>query len=121
MSQDHVRRGKVFQYGKGSNSPVGRGTVASAPCYSDLSDTDVPDDDDFLTEWDEWSEIEKGKGPKATWNNDKVYDFNQGKVVAAATLHNTKEIPKTLVASVMFSFHFHVCHALIIVMIIEKS
>ena len=43
-------------------------------------------------EWDEWSEIEKGKGPKATWNNDKVYDFNQGKVVAAATLHNTNEV-----------------------------
>ena len=48
MSQDHVRRGKVFQYGKESNSPVGRGTFASAPCYSDLSDTDVPDDDGLL-------------------------------------------------------------------------
>ena len=94
MSQDYVRRGKVFQYGKGSVSPVGRGVSASAPCYSDLSDTDVPDDDDFLMEWDEWSEIEKGKGPKATWNNDKVYDFNQGKVVAAATLHNTNEVPQ---------------------------
>ena len=93
-SQDYARRGKVFQYGKGSASPVGRGISASAPCYSDLSDTDVPDDDDFLMEWDEWSEIEKGRGPKATWNNDKVYDFNQGKVVAAATLHNTNEVPQ---------------------------
>ena len=35
MSQDYVRRGKVFQYGKGSTSPVGRGISASAPCYSD--------------------------------------------------------------------------------------
>ena len=72
MSQDYVRRGKVFQYGKGSTSLVGRGIPASAPCNSDLSDTDVPDDDDFLMEWDEWSEIENGKGPKATWNNDSV-------------------------------------------------
>ena len=100
---------KFFQYGKGSNSPVGRGTVASAPCYSDLSDTDVPDDDDFLMEWDEWSEIEKGKGPKATWNNDKVYDFNQGKVWLLRRCTTPTKYPKTLVASVMFSFHFHVC------------
>ena len=27
MSQDYVRRGKVFQYGKGSVSPVGRGSL----------------------------------------------------------------------------------------------
>ena len=94
MSQDYVRRGKVFQYGKGSTSLVGRGIPATAPCNSDLSDTDVPDDDDFLMEWDEWSEIENGRGPKATWNSDKVYDFNQGKVVAAATLHNTDEVPQ---------------------------
>ena len=94
MSQDYVRRGKVFQYGKGSTSPVGRVIPASAPCNSDLSDTDVPDDDDFLMDWDEWSEIENGRGTKATWNNDKVYDFNQGKVVAAATLHNTNDVPQ---------------------------
>ena len=94
MSQDYVRRGKVFQYGKRAVSPVGRGVSASAPYYSDLSDTDVPDDDDFLMEWDEWSEVEKGNGPKATWNNDKVYDFNQGKVVAAATSHDTNDVPQ---------------------------
>ena len=57
-----------------------------------MSDTDVPEDDDFIVEWDEWSEVERGRGPKATWHNDHVYDFNQGKVVATATLHDTGPI-----------------------------
>ena len=38
------------------------------------SDTDVPDDDDFLVEWDEWSEVENGRGPMADWNHNNVYD-----------------------------------------------
>ena len=84
--QDHVRRGKESQYGKVSPIPHGKGTTTTV---ADLSDTDVPDDDDFIVEWDEWSEVEKGRGPKATWHNDHVYDFNQGKVVATATLHDT--------------------------------
>ena len=61
--QDHVCRGKIFQYGKMSPVPNGKGTTATA---ADLSDTDVPEDDDFIVEWDEWSEVEKGRGPKAT-------------------------------------------------------
>ena len=87
--QDHVRRGKIFQYGKMSSIPAGKGTTAPV---TDLSDTDVPDDDDFIVEWDEWSEVEKGRGPKATWHNNHVYDFSQGKVVATATLHDTGPI-----------------------------
>ena len=88
--QDHVRRGKVFQYGKISSIPSGKG--GNTTTVPDLSDTDVPDDDDFLMDWAEWSEVEKGRGPKATWHNDHVYDFNQGKVVATATLHDTGPI-----------------------------
>ena len=80
--QDHVRRGKIFQYGKVSFTPIGKEITAPA---ADLSDTDVPEDDDFIVEWDEWSKVEKGRGPKATWHNDHVYDFNQGMVVATAT------------------------------------
>ena len=48
------------------------------------SDTDVPDDDDFLVEWDEWSEVENGRGPMADWNHKTVYDAEQGNVVASA-------------------------------------
>ena len=44
-----------------------RGADAS-PC-SDAS-TDVPDDEEYLTQWDEWSEIEKGYGPKASWSGE---------------------------------------------------
>ena len=36
----------------------------TSPC-SDAS-TDVPDDEEYLTEWDEWSETEKGFGPKVS-------------------------------------------------------
>ena len=79
--QDHVCRGKVFQYGKMSPIPNGKGTTITGP--------DLSDDNDFLVEWDEWSEVEKGRGPKATWHNNHMYDFNQGKVVATATLHET--------------------------------
>ena len=86
--QDHVCRGKVFQFGKTSSTPIGNWTITNSDITSSSSDTDVPDDDGFLMEWDEWSEVEKGRGPKATWNNDHVYDFNQGKVVATATLHD---------------------------------
>ena len=86
--QDHVRRGEIFQSDKMSSIPAGKGTTAPV---TDLSDTDVPDDD-FIVEWDEWSKVEKGRGPKATWHNNHVYDFSQGKVVATATLHDTGPI-----------------------------
>ena len=78
----------MFQFGKTSSTPIGNRTNVNSGAISSSSDTDVPDDDDFLIEWDEWSEVEKGRGPKATWHNDHVYDFNQGKVVATATLHD---------------------------------
>ena len=45
-----------------------RRNVDASPC-SDAS-TDVPDDEEYLTEWDEWSEIEKGRGPKASWSGE---------------------------------------------------
>ena len=86
--QDHVRRGKVFQFGKTSLTPIGSGTNADYGASSPSSDTDVPADDDFLIDWDEWSEVESGRGPKATWHNEHMYDFSQGKVVATATLHD---------------------------------
>ena len=40
------------------------------PAQCSDASTDVPDDEEYLTEWDEWSEIEKGHGPKASWNGD---------------------------------------------------
>ena len=40
----------------------------ASPC-SDAS-TDVPDDEEYLTEWDEWSEVEKERGPKASWSGE---------------------------------------------------
>ena len=87
--QDHVCKGKVFQFGKTSSTPIGSGTNNSNETLSASSDTDVPADDDFIIEWDEWSEVESGRGPKATWHNEHMYDFSQGKVVATATLHDT--------------------------------
>ena len=87
--QDHVCKGKVFQFGKTSSTPIGSGTNYSHETLSSSSDTDVPADDDFIIEWDEWSEVESGRGPKATWHNEHMYDFSQGKVVATATLHDT--------------------------------
>ena len=87
--QDHVRKGKVFQFGKTSLTPIGSGTNTSHEALSSSSDTDVPADDDFLIDWDEWSEVESGHGPKATWHGEHMYDFSQGKVVATATLHDT--------------------------------
>ena len=86
--QDHVRRGKAFQFGKTSSTPIGSRTNADYGALFSSSGTDVPADDDFLIDWDEWSEVESGRGPKATWHNEHVYDFNQGKVVATATLHD---------------------------------
>eukprot|EP00435_Cladocopium_sp_Y103_P066721 s243_g29.t1 len=74
-SQDHICRGKVFQYGRKHFTSTGSG----ASVMSDSSDTDVPADDDFIVEWDEWFEVENGRGPKATWHDVHVYDFTQGK------------------------------------------
>ena len=45
-----------------------RRNADASPC-SDAS-TDVPDDEEYLIEWDEWSEIEKGRGPKASWSGE---------------------------------------------------
>ena len=76
----HVRRGQVIQFGKGRSLPSGKGSIR----HMEQSDTDVPDDDDFLVELDEWSEVEKGRGPMADWTHNNVYDADQGKVVASA-------------------------------------
>ena len=51
--QDHVRRGKVFQYSKMSPASNGSRDNANNGSFSSSSDTDVPADDDFLIEWDE--------------------------------------------------------------------
>ena len=45
-----------------------RRSADASPC-SDIP-TDVPDDEEYLLEWDEWSEIEKGHGPKASWSGE---------------------------------------------------
>ena len=52
------------------------------PC-SDTS-TEVPDDEEYLPEWGEWSEIEKGCGPKASWNGD-VWNTVSG-VISRSTM-----------------------------------
>ena len=57
-----------------------RGADAS-PC-SDAS-TDVPDDEEYLTQWDEWSEIEKGYGPKASWSGE-VWNAMSGVISRSA-------------------------------------
>ena len=56
--------------------------VDASPC-SDAS-ADIPDDEEYLTEWDEWSEIEKGYGPKASWNGD-VWNTTSG-VISRSTM-----------------------------------
>ena len=91
VKHDYVRRGKVFHYGGNPNSSSGRSDY-NVHVDSDLTDTDVPGDEDFLVDWDERSEIENGFGPKATWAQDKGYDFEWGKVVVAAPrLFHTKD------------------------------
>ena len=64
----------------------GRGADAS-PC-SDAS-TDVPDDEEYLTEWDEWSEIEKGYGPKASWSGE-VWNTMSGVILRSAAASPAK-------------------------------
>ena len=64
--------------------------AASITTSSERS-TSVPSDDDgqeFLNEWDEWSEHEVGHGPKARWENIH-YDFNTGKVLTPAVIAST--------------------------------
>ena len=59
---------------------------ATSPSAPSETSTNVPSDDDgqeFLNEWDEWSEHEVGNGPRAHWE-DVHYDFNTGKVTAPA-------------------------------------
>ena len=61
---------------------------ATSPSAPSETSTNVPSDDDgqeFLNEWDEWSEHEVGNGPRAHWE-DVHYDFNTGKVTAPANV-----------------------------------
>ena len=51
-----------------------------APAVNSDSDTTAPKPDDFVEEWDEWSEVDKGAGPKAEWSEAFAYDFDKGKV-----------------------------------------
>ena len=53
-----------------------------------LSEPTTEGDDDgeeFLNDWDEWSEHELGHGPKARWE-EHFCDFNTGKVVTPASV-----------------------------------
>ena len=59
-----------------------RKSADASPC-SDAS-TDVPDDEEYLTEWDEWSEVEKGRGPKASWSGE-VWNTLSGVISKSST------------------------------------
>ena len=59
-----------------------RRSADASPC-SDAS-TDVPDDEEYLTEWDEWSEVEKGRGPKASWSGE-VWNTLSGAISKSST------------------------------------
>ena len=59
-----------------------RRNVDASPC-SDAS-TDVPDDEEYLLEWDEWSEIEKGRGLKASWSGE-VWNTLSGVISRSST------------------------------------
>ena len=59
-----------------------RRSADASPC-SDAS-TDVPDDEEYLLEWDEWSEVEKGRGPKASWSGE-VWNTLSGVISKSST------------------------------------
>ena len=59
-----------------------RRSADASPC-SDAS-TDVPDDEEYLIEWDEWSEVEKGRGPKASWSGE-VWNTLSGVISKSST------------------------------------
>ena len=59
-----------------------RRNADASPC-SDAS-TDVPDDEEYLIEWDEWSEVEKGRGPKASWSGE-VWNTLSGVISKSST------------------------------------
>ena len=59
-----------------------RRNADASPC-SDAS-TNVPDDEEYLLEWDERSEIEKGHGPKAFWSGE-VWDTMSGMISRSST------------------------------------
>ena len=58
----------------------------ASPSTPSETSTNIPSDDDgqeFLNDWDEWSEHEVGSGPRAHCENVH-YDFSTGKVVTPA-------------------------------------
>ena len=59
-----------------------RRNADASPC-SDAS-TDIPDDEEYLIEWDEWSEFEKGRGPKASWSGE-VWNTLSGMISKSST------------------------------------
>ena len=68
----------------------------ASPSAPSETSTNVPSDDDgqeFLNEWNEWSEHEVGRGPRAHWE-DVHYDFNTGKVTAPAKAAPTASTSK---------------------------
>ena len=77
VKQDHVRHGKVFHYGGTLGSPFGRAGNAVV-AEADLTDTDVPDDEDFLMDWDERSEIEKGSDQRRLGHMIRVVESPRG-------------------------------------------
>ena len=68
----------------------------TSPATPSETSTNIPSDDDgqeCLNEWDEWSEHEVGKGPRAHWE-DVHYDFNTGKITTPAKAAPTASASK---------------------------
>ena len=45
-----------------------------SPSSASTLSADLPSNDDYLTEWEEWTAVENGFGPRATCNTRKVMD-----------------------------------------------
>ena len=84
----HLRASKsalsipLFDHGPGNRYDSDDDTPMSS------ASTAVPSDEDFLTSWDEWGDIEGGgvELPKAEWTDGNYIDFKNGKVIAVAAL-----------------------------------
>ena len=52
-----------------------------SPSSASTLSTELPSDDDYLVEWEEWTSVENGFGPRATWDPLNIIDVNSGEIL----------------------------------------
>ena len=57
-----------------------------SPSSASTLSTELPSDDEYMEEWEEWIAVENGHGPRATWDPLNICDSATGEAMDSLTI-----------------------------------